>query len=237
MTTDTSATERAQDAASTAKDEGKHVAGVASEEARGVASEARDQARNLAGEAMTQVQDQVGTQTRDQRDKLVSTLGTLGDDLERMASQSDSGLATELARQVADRARSISSRLDGREPEELLEDVRTFARQRPGTFLLGALVAGVVVGRLARGARDGVMAAAAEDSGTGTAGMTTLGGQTGYVDPTPVSVATPPTTQSPITPASPAAPSTSPMGSGLGDDLAGNESGYAGKGGLSGGTS
>jgi len=33
--------------------------------------------------------------------------------------------------------------------------VRGFARRRPGTFLLGALAAGIVAGRLARGAKDG----------------------------------------------------------------------------------
>ena len=70
-----------------------------------------------------------------------------------MASQGGtSGLAAEVARQAAERARSFSSSIDGREPAELLDDLRGFARRRPGLFLLGALAAGVVAGRLARGA-------------------------------------------------------------------------------------
>ncbi len=74
-------------------------------------------------------------------------------------AQNGSGLAADVAHQVAERARSLSRHLDGREPSELLDDVRRFARQRPGTFLLGALAAGVIVGRLARGTKDAIDAA------------------------------------------------------------------------------
>lgn len=144
----------AQAAASTAADEGKHVAGVAQGEAAKVASEATAQARSLAGEARTQVTDQAVDQTRVQRDKLVGTLGTLGDDLDQMADRSDGGLAADVAREVAAHAKSLTSYLDGREPGDLLGDVRDFARRRPGLFLLGALTAGVVAGRLARGVKD-----------------------------------------------------------------------------------
>ena len=44
--------------------------------------------------------------------------------------------------------------LDQRDPGELLDEVRGIARRKPGTFLLGALAAGVVAGRLTRGAVD-----------------------------------------------------------------------------------
>ena len=74
------------------------------------------------------------------------------------------GLAADLAQEVADRARSLSRHLDQREPGELLDDVRRFARQRPGTFLLGALAAGVIAGRLLRGTRDAVEEAEARDT-------------------------------------------------------------------------
>jgi hypothetical protein len=168
MTTNTTTTGRAQEAASTAADEGRHVAGVAKEEAQNVAATAADQARNLVSETMDQVTGQLGEQANGQRDRVVGTLQSLGDDLERMASQSGaSGLASDLAREVADRARALGSHLDGRQPGELLEDVRSFARRRPGTFLLGALVAGVVTGRVVRAAADGTAAAGvAEDRRT-----------------------------------------------------------------------
>lgn len=158
MTTDQSARDRAQDAASTAADEGKHVAGTAKQEAGAVAAEAANQARSVLADAMSQVT----AQSKEQKDRLAGTLRTLGDDLESMAGNGTPGMATDLARQVSERARAFSSQLENREPGELLDDVRRFARQRPGSFLLGALAAGVVVGRLARGAADGIAAAQAD---------------------------------------------------------------------------
>jgi hypothetical protein len=148
----TGAKEQAKQAASTAAEEGKHVAGVAKDQAQQVASQAQQQTKNLMGEARSQLEDQ----SRTQRDRLVSRLRTLSDDIEKMASGegADAGMAQDLARQVAQRARELSSRVEGREPAELLEEVRGFARRRPGTFLLGALAAGIVAGRLTRGARE-----------------------------------------------------------------------------------
>lgn len=183
MTTSQTTTERAQDAASTAADEGRHVAGVAREEAASVASEAVDHARNLVGDAVHQISDQVGEQSRSQRDRLSGTLQSLGDDLEKMATDSGaSGLAADLAREVAERAHAISAHLDGREPGELLDDVRSFARNRPGTFLLGALAAGVVAGRLARGVKDGAEAASGA-SVTPAAPAADMSGQDFTTDP------------------------------------------------------
>ena len=134
-------------------DQAKHAASVASDEAKQVAADVRDQARGLLDETKNQVQDQ----SRTQRDRLVDTLRTFGDDLDGMAQDRD-GLASGAAREVAQRVRTISERLDGREPTELLDDLRSFARRRPGMFLAGALVSGVVVGRLLRGGRDAARA-------------------------------------------------------------------------------
>jgi uncharacterized protein YjbJ (UPF0337 family) len=150
MTSTQDTKEQARQAASTAADESKHVAGVAREEAQNVAGEAKEQVRGLLDEARGQVDEQ----TRSQRDRLVGTLHTFSGDLDNMASSGGSGLAAQLAQQVADRSRSLGNHLDGREPADILSDVRRFARQRPTVFLLGALGAGVVVGRLARGAKE-----------------------------------------------------------------------------------
>ena len=85
-------------------------------------------------------------QSRTQRDRIVETLRTFSDDLDGMAEQRG-GLASDAAREVANRARSFSQQLDGREPAELLDDLRSFARRRPGMFLAGAAISGLVVGR------------------------------------------------------------------------------------------
>ncbi len=146
------AADEARQTTDTARSEAGNVAGVAKDEARNVVDEGRRQASHLMDEAMSQVDEQARTQ----RDRVVQTLRSVGDDLEKMArgEQPDSGLAQDVTRQVADRAHQLSSRMDGREPTELLDEVRSFARRRPGTFLLGAVAAGVVAGRLTRGAKD-----------------------------------------------------------------------------------
>jgi hypothetical protein len=172
MTTNPSPTERASHAASTAADEGARLAGTAGDEVRNVASTAAEQARNLADETRQQITTQLGDQASTQRDRLVGTLRTLCDDLEQMAGQAGgSGLAADLVHEVADRARSLGDHLADREPGDLLEDARRFARRRPGTFLLGALAAGMVAGRVLRATADGVAGAtAAQRSAAGTGG-------------------------------------------------------------------
>lgn len=155
---------QAKQAAGTAADEGKHVAGAAQGEAQKVASEAKSQVTGLLSQATSQVEDQ----SRTQRDRLVETLRSFGDDLEQMATNGESGMASDLAREVADRARGLSTHLDGREPRDLVDDLRHFARRKTGAFLVGALAAGVVAGRLTRGAKD---------AKSDTAGSTSPGGR------------------------------------------------------------
>lgn len=159
-----------------AKGQAQHVASVAGDEAKSVTSDVRQQARGLVDETKTQVEDQ----SRQQRDRLVTTVRSFSDDLEEMSNER-SGMASDVMREVAQRARSIGDSLDGREPAELLDDLRSFARRRPGMFLAGSLVAGVLVGRIVRGGRE----AAKNDSGStgsydGSYGST--GGTYGFAD-------------------------------------------------------
>jgi hypothetical protein len=208
-TEDISTKEPAQETASTAADEGRHVAGVAKEQTAQVASEAAGAAKNVANDVLRNVSDTAREQSGTQRDKLVGTLTTLSHDLSSMADQAPSGLAGDLARQAADQARSLTTRLENRDPGDILDDVRRFARRRPGVFLLGALAAGVVTGRLLAGARDGIAAAeAAGPSASPNANRTgsepptyvpdplgsSLPGQPAYESSPPPPIATDPTT-------------------------------------------
>jgi hypothetical protein len=144
--------DQAQQAAGTAADEGKKVAGVAKDEVKNVTAEAQNQLRGLIDQATSQVDEQ----SKAQKSRLAETVRTFGDDLESMRPQGEGGggVAAQVVQQVAQQARSLASHLDDKEPTELLDDVRAYARRRPGTFLLGALAAGVVAGRLTRGAKE-----------------------------------------------------------------------------------
>lgn len=168
------------------------------DQAKQVASEATDRARDLAGEARTQLRHQSDTQ----RERLAGTLHELGDELHSMADQGNgSGIGTELARQAAGRLHGLGDYVQRHRPGDLLDDVRAFARRRPGTFLLAAAGAGVAAGRLTRGATAAARSAGgasegASDgaSGHGNGATATAGGRAvPAVDPAPPPVAPPAT--------------------------------------------
>jgi hypothetical protein len=149
---DQGVTERAKQAASAASDQAGQVAETARNQAREVTSEISTQAREVMHELRTDLRDQSVTQ----RDRLAGALRQFSDDLDRMAaSPGQSGFAASAATQLAGKSRELSQFLQGHEPSDLLDEIRRFARQRPGAFLAGSALAGVLVGRLTRGAAAG----------------------------------------------------------------------------------
>ncbi|MBV9822769.1 MAG: hypothetical protein JO144_11060 [Actinobacteria bacterium] len=166
---DGSTTEVAKDQAGQvaqgAVEAGQHVAGVAKEQAANVGSEAVGQAKDLLSQASSEISQQASTQQQ----RLAQTIRSLGDELHKMTQPGEqaSGPAADLARQGAQRSRDLASWLEQREPAEVLEDVKSFARRRPGTFLLLAAGAGLLAGRMTRGLKE----AASDESGSaGSAG-------------------------------------------------------------------
>lgn len=146
---DASMKDKASDTAQAGKQAAGEVAQTATDQAKEVAGEAKKQVRDLAGEARNQLRSHAGDQHRN----AVTNLRSLGDELRSMAGSSEQGgVATDLVSQAADRTHGVADWLDGREPEDLLDELRQFARRRPGAFLIGALAAGIVAGRLTRGA-------------------------------------------------------------------------------------
>jgi hypothetical protein len=143
------AKDQAANVADSAKESGKQVASTAAREASNVADEARRQAKDLGHEFSSQAQEQAAAQ----KDKAASGLHSLGHELRSMATQGgQSGPVTDLTHQAADKVTDLATWLEHRDLGSLLDEVRTYARRKPGTFLLGAVVAGVVAGRLTRGA-------------------------------------------------------------------------------------
>jgi hypothetical protein len=147
-------------------------------EGTGVVETTKEQAGEAAGQVMHEVRDlaqearsQVLAQATTERDKAVRSLSALGGELRSMAERSDqNGLGAELVRNAAQRVQSIGAFVGDREPGQLVEEVRSYARRKPGVFLLGALVAGAAVGRLTKGAMS-----ASHDSSNGSRTQTRLG--------------------------------------------------------------
>jgi hypothetical protein len=132
-----------------AGEKGSQLAETAADQAKQVTAEAGRQARDLIDEA----RGQVGSEALAQQQKVAIGLRSLVDELTSMAEKGgQSGPATEIANQAAEQVRRAATWLDQREPGDLVGELRRLGRQHPGTFLLGAALAGVLVGRLTRGA-------------------------------------------------------------------------------------
>jgi hypothetical protein len=133
----------------TAVGAGKNVASTARDEAANVVAEAGTQAKSLLGT----VTDEVRSQGRTQQSRLAEAVHSVAQELGSMGARSEqSGPVSDLAQQASRKAGEVGYWLENKEPSEVLDDVRSFARRRPAMFLGLCALAGVVVGRLGRGA-------------------------------------------------------------------------------------
>jgi hypothetical protein len=158
---------------------GNQVASTAGDQAKEVAHETQRQARDLLDQGRSQLKDQAVSQQQ----KAGQSLSSLAQELRSLADGSSEGApgpARDLLQQAASSVENFASMLQNREPAELLDEVRNFARRKPGMFLLGAAVAGVLAGRLTSGVK-----AAHTDSSPGTGSMGTATTGYNYVDPAP----------------------------------------------------
>jgi hypothetical protein len=151
-----STVDTAKSEAANVKDTAAGAASGVKEVARGevahVAEEAKYQTRNL----MDQTRYELRGQVRNQQSSLASKLNGWASELGSMAAKSDeSGPMTDLAQQASRRVGEFSYWLDNHEPADLLDEVKRFARRRPGAFIALAAAAGVLAGRLTRGAVAG----------------------------------------------------------------------------------
>ena len=170
----------------TAVQAGRNVASTAKDEAANVAQETKQQAQSLIGTVGTELRDQAGTQQQ----RIASAVHSLSKELGGMASSAEeSGPLSDLAKQAAARGGEVAHWLENREPADVLEEVKSFGRRRPVAFLGLCLLAGVVVGRLARGAVAANTELDSPDSGNGQgyASLPAGSGSYGYDQPAAVS--------------------------------------------------
>ncbi|MGB3735631.1 MAG: hypothetical protein WA964_11785 [Ilumatobacter sp.] len=124
------------------------VAGSAKNEARSVAQDAKNQAADVLGTARSELRNQAA----DQAKTLSATLGDIGRQLGDMADNSNEPEAqvAQLTRSAADTLSQRAERIDREGIDGVVDDVKRFARNRPGAFLLGSVAAGFAIGRLAK---------------------------------------------------------------------------------------
>jgi uncharacterized protein YjbJ (UPF0337 family) len=180
------AKEQAGQVAGAAKDAAGQVAGTTKDQATRVAKDAVGQARELYGQATSELSNQASHQ----QSKAATALHTFSEDLSKMGrgESTGSGLASELVQNLSQRASSIGTWLEQREPAEVLHEVTQFAARRPGLFIALAATAGVVGARLTKALVADAKSNVASDvldnghlGGSG-AGTTLPGGTTQGVD-------------------------------------------------------
>jgi hypothetical protein len=175
------AKDQARSVGQTAAQAGGEVASTAADQAKTVVAETQRQAQDLLDQGRTQLREQAMTQQQ----KASEGLTSLAQQLRAMAdgtSDGTPGPARDLVQQASGKLEEFGSWLQGREPADLLDEIRAYARRKPGTFLLGAALAGVVAGRLTSGIK-----AAHTGSGSGGRAPQSPNGydSTNYVDASP----------------------------------------------------
>ncbi|MEU4761751.1 hypothetical protein AB0H12_00765 [Actinosynnema sp. NPDC023794] len=142
----------------TAGQEGAAVAQHARQAAEDVRSTAREQVGQVAHEATGQakhvvhdMRERVATEAEEQARRVSRQIDRIADELGTMADGSGpDSLTAGALRQVSDAGRQAARYLDERGARGLLDSAQDFARRKPGTFLIGAAVAGFLVARAAK---------------------------------------------------------------------------------------
>jgi hypothetical protein len=182
-----------------AKDEARNVGQTAAQAGSQVASTAADQAKQVTQETKRQAQDlvqqgrqQLQDQARTGQQKAGEGLSGIAQQLRTMVEgggETPSGPAADLVRQAGDKLEELATWVQAREPGDLVNEVRTFARRKPGVFLLGAALAGVVAGRLTTGVvaahKDGSATGGQQPTGSGSPYASIYATDTTYVADTP----------------------------------------------------
>ncbi|MDF2491766.1 MAG: hypothetical protein K0Q58_344 [Microbacterium sp.] len=159
----------------TAKHEASEIKDTAVQEAGNVVETGKSEVSTVAHEAVSQVKDlysqtqrQLSDQAATQKDRVASGLRSVGDELTSLADGAENpGIGADLVRQASTRVSSVASWIGDRDPATLLDEVKSYARRKPGVFIGVAALAGLAIGRLVRALGEN---AKDEHTSTGTTG-------------------------------------------------------------------
>jgi hypothetical protein len=163
-------------AADVAKQAGGEVASTVADGALEMTSEAADQVKVVAGEAKAQLEDLFGRardearqQADDRTQQAARRLRTFSEEIEALAEgrPSEAGSLLTYLREAEDRAQNLAARLERGGPDAVANDLKQFARRRPGLYLGTAVAAGFIVGRAVRA---GAMSAGKDTAPTAMVG-------------------------------------------------------------------
>jgi hypothetical protein len=140
---DRSTAAKATDAVGTAASE---VGQTVKRDANRLAAEVGSQARRVAREAGYKANERLSNQQKQWSDQLSDVSRELRD----MAGERADRPAGKLVNQLADRTSLLADYVSQNQPQDVLADIRAFARRRPAAFLAAMAAAGFVIGRLGK---------------------------------------------------------------------------------------
>jgi hypothetical protein len=191
------AKQEAAQVSGTVKEQGAAVTGAVQAGGQRVVSEAANQVGQLSEQVQTQFREVLGRsqeeftgRASEQTDKAAVQLRGMAGELRALAEgrPDDAPRARDYAGRAAERVESYAGRLDRDGFAGVANDLGRFARRRPGTFLLGAVAAGFVAGRLAKGAQAVNGSDAASPQGPPPASLESSPAETHFhLDPPPPS--------------------------------------------------
>ena len=148
-------TDTAKEQTGRLKESATQTGGQLLEDAKGEAAAVSQEARRQLGDLWSQARSEVSDQASTQQIRLAGGMTSIGGQLTRMASnQTEQNVATDIVQEVGQRVDTLGRWLESHGPDELVDEVRAFARRRPVAFLAIAAGAGIVLGRLTRGLKD-----------------------------------------------------------------------------------
>jgi hypothetical protein len=150
--TEASTAEAAKEKAAEVAASAKHNAGQVTDQAREQAAEVMSSATDQLGQIAVTAREELRNRASAEATNLGQRLGEIAEELRAMgqASAEHGGVAATAVCGVAEQVDRGARRLSDGDLDTALDDLKRFARNRPGTFLLGAVGAGFAVGRLLR---------------------------------------------------------------------------------------
>jgi hypothetical protein len=159
--------DKAQDAANQAQRKVSETAATAKDQATRAAAKVGEQAKNTVDARMSDVAHELGSVAETVR----QTTHEVGGENETIARYGD---------RIAEQIEGVSSYLDERSIDDVLNDVQDFARRQPAVFLGGAFMLGLMVGRFLRSSESRMFRYDQDDYGQFQAGYRNTGQTTDY---------------------------------------------------------
>lgn len=160
------AADKAKQQTGEAADKAKQKAGEVTQEAKNRAGEVKDKIMAQAQEAKTRVQAEAEKGFEQGKSRVVSQVSSVAQAFRKTSEQlreEDQGDLAGYTERIAEQVEKMSGYLEGKGLRGAMDDLETLARQRPGLFVGGALVVGLVAARFLRSSSPDGSGDAAQD--------------------------------------------------------------------------